>query len=104
MSAPSDPQAEPMPLLDLGAVSVDTFAPHVDTAFTHAVHPDWVFTLAQAEVTSAEGFGGRPTFSLVFTGPANGPQGIWPLTHPVLGALQLFLVPVGATRYEAVFT
>ncbi len=49
-------------------------------------------------------------FSLLFTtapGPFL-PQAIYPITHPKLGALDLFIVPLGpkkgANQYEAVFT
>jgi hypothetical protein len=50
--------------------------------------------------------GGRAPFALVFRGgptPAL-PQGIRRVEHESLGALDLFLVPVAADRYEAVFT
>lgn len=49
-------------------------------------------------------------FSLVFRGPRQPilPQAIYPLDHPVLGRLEIFLVPIGyddrGLRYEAVFT
>jgi len=48
-------------------------------------------------------------FSLVLRGPVTPvlPQAIYPLRHPRLGLIELFLVPVGqdaqATRYEALF-
>lgn len=48
-------------------------------------------------------------FSLVLCGPRTPvlPQAIYPLRHPRLGLIELFLVPVGqdaqATRYEALF-
>jgi hypothetical protein len=48
-------------------------------------------------------------FSLVLRGPRTPvlPQAIYPLRHPRLGLIELFLVPVGqdaqATRYEALF-
>jgi len=52
----------------------------------------------------------RRQFSLVFevTGGSRHEQRIYLLTHPGLGSLELFLVPIGprggAMRYEAVFT
>ncbi len=51
---------------------------------------------------------GRP-FALLFHGPAAPvlPQKIYPMEHDRLGALDLFVVPVGrdatAVKYEAVF-
>jgi hypothetical protein len=56
-----------------------------------------------------EGTGRRP-FSIVFRAPPDSvlPQGIYPVEHPELGTLSLFLVPIGpdrvGMRYEAVFT
>jgi hypothetical protein len=50
--------------------------------------------------------GGRVPFSLVFEGGPRAPipQRIHRVEHEALGALDLFLVPVGPGRYEAVFT
>lgn len=61
----------------------------------------------QAENVAADA---RTPFSLMFHGPAEPllPQGIRPLAHDELGALDIFLVPVGregdGVRYQAVFT
>jgi hypothetical protein len=49
-------------------------------------------------------------FSLLLTSPPGPflPQGIYPLVHPVMGTIELFIVPIGPTGgangYEAVFT
>jgi len=49
-------------------------------------------------------------FSLLFTTPPGPflPQAIYPITHPELGTLELFIVPLGPTdggnRYEVIFT
>jgi hypothetical protein len=50
--------------------------------------------------------GGRAPFSLVFQGDPEPtlPQRIYRVEHPQLGALEIFLVPIGPGRYEAVFT
>jgi hypothetical protein len=50
--------------------------------------------------------GGRAPFSLVFQGGPTPPvpQRIHRVEHPTLGALEVFLVPIGPDRYEAVFT
>lgn len=69
-------------------------------------------TLVEASnLREAQGAGTRSTqFSLVWRGPpgATLPQRIYTVTHPSLGALELFLVTIGADaqgmRYEAVFT
>jgi hypothetical protein len=50
--------------------------------------------------------GGRAPFSLVFEGGPTPPlpQGIHRVEHDGLGAIEIFLVPIAADRYEAVFT
>jgi len=54
--------------------------------------------------------GGRAPFSLVFLATSDEvlPQRIYRVDHAELGALDIFLVPIGAdaagVRYEAVFT
>ena len=54
--------------------------------------------------------GGRNPFSILFLGPPSPvlPQQIYPLEHPELGRLEIFIVPVGARPegilYEAIFT
>ena len=69
-------------------------------------------TLTLAGATQHETLGGpgpdgvqRRQFSLVFTGPADQPlaQSTYDLAHDDLGPIALFLVPIGAGRYEASF-
>jgi hypothetical protein len=50
--------------------------------------------------------GGRTPFSLVFAGGPSPPLGqrVYRVEHEDLGALEIFLVPVAANRYEAIFT
>jgi hypothetical protein len=50
--------------------------------------------------------GGRAPFSLVFQGGPSPPlpQRIYRVEHEGLGAIAIFLVPITANRYEAVFT
>ena len=49
-------------------------------------------------------------FSLLFATPPGAimPQGIYPVAHPTLGRLELFVVPLGprngAIEYEVIFT
>jgi hypothetical protein len=42
---------------------------------------------------------------LLFEGPDEPQlgQGTWPFDHPQLGPLEIFVVPVGRTSYQAVF-
>jgi hypothetical protein len=65
--------------------------------------------LVEAQALTAHPGALRAPFSLVFEGPAEPllPQATYGLAHPVLGALDIFLVPVArgpaGIRYEAVF-
>jgi hypothetical protein len=49
-------------------------------------------------------------FSLLFVTPPGPflPQAIYPISHPALGTLELFIVPLGpkdgSNRYEVIFT
>jgi hypothetical protein len=71
-------------------------------------------TLTLVEVTVLGGEGGasarRQPFSLLFRGPRVPllPQRIYRLEHERMGALDLFIVPLGpdgdGLRYEAIFT
>jgi hypothetical protein len=53
----------------------------------------------------------RQAFSLIFRGPLDRllPQGTYPIQHPTMGTLEIFLVPLGPDgdtklhRYQAVF-
>ena len=70
-----------------------------------------VLALVEAIDLSRPGAPGsrRSPFSLVFRGPLSPvmPQHTYPLEHPALGRLEIFLVPIGpdasGMRYEAVF-
>jgi hypothetical protein len=50
--------------------------------------------------------GGRAPFSLVFEGGPTPPlpQGIYAVEHDDLGTIEIFLVPISADRYEAIFS
>lgn len=101
-------------MLDLATATLDAFAPHVGTAFA-LDHPEQreTFTLVEAEPASARPHPNlaRDPFTLVFDGGRTDiqfDQQILPLTHPAIGPLQIFLVPIrrnpdGTIRYEAVF-
>jgi Domain of unknown function (DUF6916) len=84
------------PVRDLASLTVEDFAPLKGSRFSG-------LTLAEVNELEREP-GGRAPFSLVFEGEPGLPQGIQRLEHETLGPLDVFLVPVGAGRYEAVFT
>ena len=62
--------------------------------------------LVDVTESAAPGANRNAQFSIVFSGPPEPslPQAIYGLEHPELGAFELFLVPIAAGRYEAVFT
>lgn len=96
--------------VDLAKLSVSDFSSHLDAVFemqaAGAIVP---LKLAKAEsVGQAVREGGA--FSLLFVAPSGPflPQAIYPVSHPTLGRLDIFLVPVGPVSggngYQAVFT
>jgi hypothetical protein len=103
---------------DAGAPSAATFEPHTGSEFRVA-RPDAadapeedVASIRLVEVLRHPAQAGAPRadpFTLEFTRPPPAlEQRIHALDHPVLGALELFLVPIGLdpdgrVRYEAVF-
>lgn len=98
-------------MLALDQVDRTTFAPHLGETF-EAVFPDGrlPFTLAEVRPLGAARPGViREPFALTFHAPPKHrfPQHTYRLEHPTLGAMELFLVQVGATpqaaHLEAVF-
>jgi hypothetical protein len=95
---------------DIAALRIDDFSPHIDAVFDIQA-AGGVVPLKLAKVDSA-GDSGREggAFSLIFTTPKGPwlPQGIYPIKHPALGIMEIFLVPVGPASggngYQAVFT
>jgi hypothetical protein len=89
---------------DLEALTIGDFAPLQGERFRigeQAVEAELV------EVTEiAREPGGRAPFSLVFEGGPTPPlpQGTHRVEHPELGPVEIFLVPIGPARYQAVFT
>jgi hypothetical protein len=82
--------------------TAETFAPHLHEPFRLEAH-----TVELTEVTEIPREpGGRAPFSLVFQGGPSPPlpQRIYRVEHPDIGAVDMFLVPIGPDRYEAVFT
>jgi hypothetical protein len=88
----------------LETFTVDTFRPRLHERFVLADELD--VELAEVTELGSASPNRRQPFSLVFARPENPyvPQGIYKLENPELGAFELFLVPVGPGRYEAVFT
>jgi len=83
-------------------LTAETFRPHLHEQFRLDSHP-----VELVEVTERAGQpGGRAPFSLVFQGGPSPPlpQRIYRVEHGEMGALDIFLVPIAADRYEAVFT
>jgi hypothetical protein len=94
---------------DLATLRLDDFAPHRDAVF-EMQSPAGVVPLKLVKVDPA-GESGRAggAFSLLFTAPSGPwlPQAIYPVQHPTLGTMEVFLVPVGpesgGNGYQAVF-
>ena len=95
---------------DLGKLKLDDFEPHLDAEFEMTSPVGTVpLKLAKTErYGQAIREGGA--FSLLFVAPAGPffPQAIYPVRHPALGTMEIFLVPVGpmagGNGYQAVFT
>jgi hypothetical protein len=101
----------------LESLNITTFAGRVGEVFRLTVDERTTISSRLIAVTPASGASSRPTraggrtpFSLVFRSPPGGPlpQRIYRLQHEELGALDLFLVPIGPDAdgmcYEAVFS
>jgi hypothetical protein len=98
---------------DLGELTLDIFAPLAGDTFTIG-GPDGAVVETTLDTATAlgdrRGPDGRVPFSLIFSGAGAPilPQGMYPVRHAALGALELFLVPLspqdGAGRYQAIFS
>jgi hypothetical protein len=87
----------------------DTFAQHLNTQFrvqNSATNSVSVELVQVAETRSSPGY---ESFSIEFRGPSDAflPQGMYPVEHDQLGALDLFIVPIRKDKdgvyYEACF-
>jgi hypothetical protein len=95
---------------DLAALRIDDFTPHLDAIFDVQT-AGGVAPLKLAKVDPA-GDSGRAggAFSLIFITPKGPwlPQAVYPVQHPALGIMEIFLVPIGPASggngYQAVFT
>jgi hypothetical protein len=95
---------------DLAALRIDDFTPHLEAVFDMQAAGGVVpLKLVKVDPSGDSGRAGG-AFSLVFVAPQGPwlPQAIYPVTHPVLGTMEIFLVPVGpafgGNSYQAIFT
>lgn len=88
---------------------IEMFSAHENSRFLLHYGDAQTAELELIRVTDVGSGPRQAQFSLVFKGPPNGPaaQGIFRIEHEKLGALDLFLVPIGRDKeglsYEAVF-
>lgn len=89
------------------------FEPHVGTPFRieFVDHDPLELVLSEVIIHPSQAETGQRTpFSLMFHGPLEFglPQRMYPLQHPALGVLEIFIVPLGpdgrGMQYQAVFT
>lgn len=90
---------------DLATLTLDDFRGLVGERFALREPPGFRLELTEVTEIPREP-GGRAPFSLVFSAAqgARLPQGTYRLEHHRFGALEIFLVPIGPWRYEAVFS
>jgi hypothetical protein len=98
----------------LETLTLESFRPHVGDAFGLSAPGGVALTLTLDEVGSLASAGTRAEggrrrrepFRLQFRGPSLPvlPQRIYALDHQTLGRLEIFLVPIGPSQYEAIFT
>jgi hypothetical protein len=95
----------------LESFTAGSFEPRTGETFTPVIGEHRLETeLAEVAVVGPGGDSGRAPFSLMFLAP---PEPVWGqatyrVTNEILGAFELFLVPLGAEngrmRYQAIFT
>lgn len=84
------------------------FADQLNTQFSTVLYPDIPVVLELVEVGPQRPSPKLDNYSLLFRGPAEFclMQSMYPLEHPVIGNLDLFIVPVNEKpdgfRYEAI--
>jgi hypothetical protein len=95
---------------DLAALSIGDFTPHLEAPFDMQTAGGGVpLKLAKVDPAGDSGRKGG-AFSLIFVAPKGPwlPQGMYPVQHPVLGTMEIFLVPIGPASggngYQAIFT
>lgn len=98
-----------MTVADLGTLAMSDFDTRRDETFVVQTQPEIHLQLTHVRPL---GDSGRPggAFSLWFMGEPGPflPQSIYPVVHPQLGQLNIFLVPLGPrdgkNLYETIFT
>ena len=95
--------------VDLGALRIDDFTPHIDATFDMKAGGGVVpLKLVKVDPAGDSGRAGG-AFSLIFVAPKGPwlPQAIYPVQHPALGMMEIFLVPIGplsgGNGYQAIF-
>lgn len=95
----------------LESLRIESFAGQEGSTFRMVADENLAIDLTLADVTPLGDSGVREAFSLIFHAPAGEPvvpQRIYRLEHDALGALDLFMVPLGPKggvfRYEVIFT
>jgi hypothetical protein len=95
---------------ELSELTLERFLPLVEQEFRlHAGDTELGALLVEARAVGQPHPDRRQPFSLIFTAPATHvlPQSIYRVGHASLGALDVFLVPVGLrdsrVEYQAVF-
>jgi hypothetical protein len=87
----------------------DQFAEQKGSTFAVRFGPESVVDMKLVEVTETKRKGRLESFSLLYAAPPDTPawQNLFPVEHPVLGSMELFLVPVGgdakSIEFEALF-
>jgi hypothetical protein len=96
--------------VNLAALAIGDFAPHRDTMFELKAANDGIpLKLVKVDNVGDSGRAGG-AFSLLFAAPKGTMlrQAIYPVTHPSLGMMEIFLVPIGplagGSGYQAIFT
>jgi hypothetical protein len=95
----------PVPVMGAPA-SPESYRPHIGEGFALSGGAGGVLNLKSVDLRIDDEF--QLCFSLLFVGRgALLPQGTYPLSHPALGEMNLFLVPIQTKKdgvcYEAVF-
>jgi hypothetical protein len=94
---------------DLATLAISDFAPHRDGSFDLQTQAGVVpLRLVKVDPAGNSGRAGG-AFSLLFASPKGPwlPQAVYPVKHPSLGTMEIFLVPVGplaeGNGYQAIF-
>lgn len=99
-----------MAAIDIATATAEDFEPHLNGEF-HLSAGAGELALRLAEVRrlgQAHRDGGAFSLTFAAKGAPMLPQATYPISHPVLGTLEMFIVPIGPVAggmgYEAVFT